>query len=60
MALSLWLKASVLWFAILVLASLNGALREKILRHSLFAALCRHRRSRVLARMACSGIKERS
>jgi len=31
MAVSVWLKALVLWFAILVLAILNGTLREKAL-----------------------------
>jgi len=31
MALSVWLKATALWMAILVLAILNGALREEIL-----------------------------
>lgn len=31
MALPVWAKAGALWFAILVLAMLNGALREKVL-----------------------------
>ncbi len=31
MAISAWLKATVIWFGILILAILNGVLREKLL-----------------------------